>query len=354
MGNYGPGRAGYEWRRACEDMPRLAIPDRPEWDGTPLDGRTILVHHEHGLGDTLQFARYAPLVRRRGGRVILTCQRPLATLLRGSAVADRVVAMGEQGLVTDVQAPLMSLPRIFGTTVETIPADVPYLAADPDLVERWRERLAPIRGFRIGIARRGNPANMLDRSRSFPPAMFEPLARVEGVRVVGLPKGHGAGEVRELGGRFPVHEFGDGAVRGPPTIEDAAAILMGLDPVISRAAPAGRPCPGNRYPPDHGKAVVRASAPIGDHSARSRRAATPVMSATPGHPKPARYLLMTALVPFCYQLPRCEMNDLISLLPNWGASALVVGVVASLLIASIRLRRIRRGAVEVLFGDPKE
>ena len=133
MGDFERGWPEYEWRLKVS---QYAIPSfrQPLWDGSPLDGRTILLHADHGLGDAIQFVRYVPLVRQRGGRVILQCCRPLARLLASSPGIDRVVVLGEDVPDTDVYAPLMSLPRIFGTTLETIPADVPYLF--PDRVAR--------------------------------------------------------------------------------------------------------------------------------------------------------------------------------------------------------------------------
>ena len=158
---------------------------QPLWDGSSLAGRTILLHAEQGLGDTIQFIRYAPLVKRRGGTVILECQPALLRLLQSCAGVDRLLAQGSSLPHFDVHAPLLSLPGILGTTLSTIPAEVPYLFADANLVEHWRqelsrgvnseperqrgkEALAGARVLKVGIAWQGNPIHKNDKQRSIP------------------------------------------------------------------------------------------------------------------------------------------------------------------------------------------
>ena len=133
MGDFERGWPEYEWRLKVS---HFAIPPfrQPFWDGSPLDGRTILLYADHGLGDAIQFIRYVPMVRDRGGRVIVVCARPLARLLASCPGIDRVVVEGEGTADSDVYAPLMSLPGIFGSNLETLPAEVPYLFPDASLV----------------------------------------------------------------------------------------------------------------------------------------------------------------------------------------------------------------------------
>ena len=127
MGDFERGWAEYEWRLKCKEFSIPAF-RQPLWDGSPLDGRVILLYADHGLGDSLQFIfRYAPLVQERGGRVIVACQRPMARLLATCRGIDHVVAEGSLLPNFEVYAPLMSLPGVFGTTLATIPAAVPYL-----------------------------------------------------------------------------------------------------------------------------------------------------------------------------------------------------------------------------------
>jgi tetratricopeptide (TPR) repeat protein len=227
-GDFQRGWAEYEWRWKTEQRPRCDF-SQPLWDGRPLEGKTILLHAEQGLGDAIQFVRYAPLVKQRGGTVIVECPRPLLTLLASCAGIDRLVGRGEELPAFDVQAPLLSLPGIFRTCLETMPADVPYLYADPRLIERWRLELGRSAGFKIGIAWRGSPTHKSDRARSIPLRCFEPLAGLPGVHFFSLQKGAGTEELQEARDRFPVTELGSRL----EDFMDTAAVTSHLDLVIA-------------------------------------------------------------------------------------------------------------------------
>jgi tetratricopeptide (TPR) repeat protein len=137
------------------------------WRGErDIAGKTILLQAEQGLGDTIQFVRYAPLVAERGARVLLGVQPTLKALLTDFPGTQGVIAPGEIVPAIDLQCPLMSLPLAFGTDLASIPADIPYLRADPTLVARWEKRLAARTSPRIGLALSGNPTYGKDRSRS--------------------------------------------------------------------------------------------------------------------------------------------------------------------------------------------
>jgi hypothetical protein len=127
----------------------------------------------------------------------------------------------------------MSLPGLFGTTLATVPAEVPYLTADPALVQTWRQRLAPVAGFKVGIAWQGNPHHPWDRWRSVPLAAFAPLAAVPGVRLLSLQHGPGTGQLTALRGRFPVVELGAGLGAAPGVLAEVAALMASLDLVVS-------------------------------------------------------------------------------------------------------------------------
>jgi Tfp pilus assembly protein PilF len=180
-GNYEEGWVEYEWRWRTREFAMPPYP-QPLWDGSPLLGRTILLHAEQGLGDTIQFIRYASLVQRQGGRVVVRCQEPLVRLLQTCPGIDRVAAHENDLPPFEVHAPLMSLPRLLRTTLATVPAEVPYLAALPGLVESWQREMSFPGEFKVGIVWQGNPENKRDRQRSLPLAHFTRLAGVEGVR----------------------------------------------------------------------------------------------------------------------------------------------------------------------------
>jgi tetratricopeptide (TPR) repeat protein len=230
QGDFARGWPEYEWRWRCRELPPRPFP-QPRWDGGPLEGKTILLQAEQGLGDTIQFVRYAPLVRAHGGTVVVVCQRPLLRLLESCPGIDRLVAQGDPLPPFDVQMPLLSLPLIVRTDLSTLPADVPYLRPDPALVERWHGQLAARPGLKIGIAWQGSGRHRKDRARSIPLGQFEVLARVDGVRLVSLQKGPGSEQRRALADRFPVAELPGLDERVGPFVE-TAAVLPSLDLVV--------------------------------------------------------------------------------------------------------------------------
>jgi tetratricopeptide (TPR) repeat protein len=231
MGDYERGWPEYEWRWRRRNT--VARPfTQPRWDGAPLCGRTILLYSEQGLGDTLQFVRYAALVRERGGTVVLECPGMLRPLLSSCPGVDRIVAEGAAPPAFDVQIPLLSLPAVFGTTVATVPARIPYLAADPALAERWGSELRHYPGYKIGIAWQGNPNHRWDRHRSFALRRAGPLARLEGVRLISLQQVHGLDQLDNCGG-LPIVRLGDDLDGGAGAFMGAAAIMAHLDLVIT-------------------------------------------------------------------------------------------------------------------------
>jgi tetratricopeptide (TPR) repeat protein len=229
LGDYERGWPEYEWRWGSTGLPARKI-NRPEWDGGPLGGKTILLHAEQGLGDTIQFVRYAPLVKARGGKVVFVCQPPLLRLLAQCLGVDRIARQGDPLPPFDVHAPLLSLPRLFGTAAQSIPANVPYLQADPVLVDRWHQRLAPLPGLKVGIAWQGSTRFRLDQYRSVPLKRFAPLARVPGVTLVSLQKGHGSDQAPKA--PFPVVTLDDLDEQSGPFM-DTAAVMKNLDLVVT-------------------------------------------------------------------------------------------------------------------------
>ena len=192
LGDYDKGWEEYEWRWRNKELPTPAVDyPRPVWDGSPLKGEEIFLYAEQGMGDAIQFVRYVPLVQELGGRVILGCDRPIERLF--SQIRDIVKIVTPQSAVTTFacHASLLSLPRIFGTRLETIPAQVPYLRPDKTLSKEWAKRLADVPGLKVGIVWRGNPAQKVNPVRSCPASLLEPLARIPGVRLFSLQKDPG-------------------------------------------------------------------------------------------------------------------------------------------------------------------
>ncbi len=234
LGNFRDGWPLYEWRwQLAEVQPLKRTFGQPLWQGPEsLEGKTILLHAEQGMGDTIQYCRYVPMLAERGARVVLEVQPPLVGLLGSLAGGATIVARGDPLPPFDLHCPLMSVPGRVGTTVETIPARVPYLAADAGRIAFWRERM-PTDGFRIGINWQGNPANRIDHRRSAPLAAFASLARVPGVHLVSLQSHNGLDQLERLPAGMTVATLGNGFDSGPDTFLDAAAAIMSLDLVIS-------------------------------------------------------------------------------------------------------------------------
>lgn len=230
LGNLAEGWEGYEWRfrRANQHARDFA---RELWDGSRLDGRRILLHAEQGLGDSIQFIRYAPEARRRGGTVLVECHAPLVRLFRSVAGPSGLAPRGAPLAEFDCHAPLLSLPRILGTTVENIPRDVPYLHAEPELVRKWALIIRDAAGgaaFKIGLVWAGNPGHRNDRNRSVPPDKLALLAGVPNSVFFSLQQGDAA-DARPR----------DGSLRLVPLPEpltdfaETAAVISNLDLVIS-------------------------------------------------------------------------------------------------------------------------
>ena len=232
QGKFEEGWQEYEWRWKLRNFSTRQT-DRPLWDGSALEGRTILLDAEQGLGDTLQFIRYAPLVQARGGKVVAVCQRPLMQILSNFPGIDRLVAQGEPVPPFDCYLPLLSLPKVFGTTLESVPASIPYLRPDPYLLEQWGRELASFRSFKVGIAWKGSPKNRMDSVRSIPLAAFEPLARVPGVQLISLQKGIGSEQVKEVSDRFDVIDLAQRLDLTAGAFMDTAAVMQHLDLVVT-------------------------------------------------------------------------------------------------------------------------
>jgi tetratricopeptide (TPR) repeat protein len=228
-GRLAEGWPDYEWRSRCKIWEGSPSPyPQPTWDGAELAGRAILLSSEQGLGDAIQFARYAPLVAARGGRVVLGCRPTLKRLFETVPAVERVVADGETFPAPDLQISMMSLPRVFATTLDTIPASAPYLAADAAQREVWRARVARESGaLKVGLVWAGRPENRNDRWRSVSLGALAPLAAVPGVSFYSLQGGEAARQAD--GALFPLVDH-NAELRD---FADIAALVVNLDLVIS-------------------------------------------------------------------------------------------------------------------------
>jgi tetratricopeptide (TPR) repeat protein len=234
-GRFEEGWREFEWRwRTAQFRPADRGFHAPLWRGEPIGERTLLLHGEQGLGDSLQFCRYAALIG-TGARVVLEVQRPLARLMRSLAGPVEVIARGDALPAFDRHLPLVSLPLALGTILETIPAEVPYLAADPADIARWRARLAPLRGLKVGLvwagdARRGQGVvEAIDARRSTSLAAMAPLAGASGVAFVSLQKGEPARQATDPPPGLRLFD----ATQDLKDFADTAALVASLDLVIS-------------------------------------------------------------------------------------------------------------------------
>lgn len=231
-GDFERGWREYEWRWQRTEFVRPVL-RQPAWDGSPLAGRTLLVQCEQGLGDTLQFIRYLPALQAAGDKVLVEVQPPLMQLLADSGIAN-LVTLDRPLPPFDVQAMLMSLPMLLGTKLETIPANVPYLAARKNLIEAWSKRLAHEPGrLKVGIQWQGNPRSPLEPWRSMPLAEFAPLANIPGVQLFSLQQGFGSEQVAPLAATLPLTDWTAELDRTHGPFLDTAALIKSLDLVIT-------------------------------------------------------------------------------------------------------------------------
>jgi tetratricopeptide (TPR) repeat protein len=238
LGEFSLGWPLYEARF---DVPALGNPARhfsaARWRGSePLEGQTLLVYAEQGLGDVIQFCRYLPLLAARGIAVVFEVMPSLKPLLRTLPGTIHLIGRGEPLPPIDHYCPLLSLPLALNTRLDTIPTHVPYLTAEPGRIAHWMQRLKGLQGLRVGIAWQGNPAVeklIWARGRSIPLAALEPLAQLPKVSLLSLQKGPGLEQLRNVPFGERVVDLSAELDRGPDAFLDTAAVMAGLDLVIS-------------------------------------------------------------------------------------------------------------------------
>jgi Flp pilus assembly protein TadD len=243
LGDYEQGWREYEWRWQRKNFPTMwrALP-QPRWTGEDLTGKTLLVHTEQGYGDAIQFVRYVPMLAARGARVVLLCQPAMARLLNGVAGVERIVP----GIASpadlppfDFHCPIMSLPFLFETRLDSVPANIPYLKPEPSLLQHWRakvnvaavgSKIGPrrVNGPKVGLVWAGNPEHINDAHRSATLEHFAPLAGA-GATFYSLQKGPAAVQVTSPPKGMELIDLTEDL----RDFADTAALVSSLDLVIT-------------------------------------------------------------------------------------------------------------------------
>ena len=227
-------KAGFEdfesrWDRSNASA-KSFVSDLPKWTGQNLAKQAIIVWDEQGLGDLIQFSRYLLDLVEAGAEVTLLCRKNMHRLLRTLPKPVRLVEAAGQNECYDFQSALMSLPCGFQTSLETIPAPIPYLHPEPSLVSKWAERIGS-GGFRIGVGWQGN--KYINLQRSIPLPCFAPLAAIDGVRLISLMKDQASVEVEAPEGRFVIEGLGNDFDSGDNSFVDCAAVMENVDLVVT-------------------------------------------------------------------------------------------------------------------------
>jgi tetratricopeptide (TPR) repeat protein len=229
LGNLKDGLKLYEWRwKLGNHGPRSF--SQPEWTGRDIDQLTILLHAEQGFGDTIQFVRYVPLVAESGAKVVVECQKELAPLLQNVEGVQQIIVYGEKLPQFDVHCSILSLPLIFDTTLDSIPARIPYIRADSRSVKNWEGKLRLHgAGYRIGLAWSGRAGKRIESERSCPLRILSPLAELKNTTFYSLQKGRASLKSGLDFSGMNIIDYTDDM----KDFADTAAFIMNLDLVIS-------------------------------------------------------------------------------------------------------------------------
>ncbi len=232
LGDFERGWEGYEARWLEGKSLAEALGARfPKWRGPGRTDERVLVMNDHGFGDTIQFCRYLPLMVAAGSAPTFLCPPRLHRLM-SSLAGVRLVAERTDSERFDAQIPISSLPHAFATRLDSVPASVPYLAAEPERAQKWAARIGA-EGFKIGVVWQGNPNPDVDMARSAPLAAFAPLAAIPGVRLISLQKGYGIEQLDNLPPGMRVETLGDDFDAGPDAFVDTAAAMGALDLIVT-------------------------------------------------------------------------------------------------------------------------
>ena len=232
LGRFDRGWELYEWRSRLPEAPKIHRYAQPTWNGTQdIHGKTLFTYVDQGLGDTIQFARFAKLAQKRGARVVMSVQSTLCRLLSTLGPDIEILGHTEAPPAFDHHCPLASLPGAFKTALDTIPADIPYLQAEPERVAIWQDRLSGP-GFKIGVSWQGSTIKT-GVGRSFPLQALRQAAAIPGVRLISLQQGTGLEQLHSLPAGMRVEIPGENFDAGPDAFVDTAAVMECLDLVIT-------------------------------------------------------------------------------------------------------------------------
>ncbi len=181
----GWAEAEWRWKAAGLDLERVDF-KAPAWRGEDLQGKTLLLWAEQGLGDTIMFCRYVPILAGLGASVLLQAPKPLHPLLSGLHGLAGLFAEGDPLPPFDLQAPLLAVPGRMGTILQTIPGQTPYLHATTERIAAWQDKLKHLKGVKVGLSWRGNPAHANDANRSLPTELLAPLFEVGAISWIGI------------------------------------------------------------------------------------------------------------------------------------------------------------------------
>ena len=228
-GDFKQGWAKFEWRWTSELKAEARQFSRPAWDGKEaLQGKTILLHAEQGFGDTLHFSRYVNMVQALGAKVLLEVQPQLVSVLAGLSGVDVLIARGHELPSFDYHCPLLSLPKVFATDAQTIPASIPYVFSKPELIDNWQERINKSSKPRVGIVWSGSHSHQNDHNRSIPLSRFVDIIQPE-IQFYALQAAFREGD-KHLLKEYPEITLFEAPIEG---FSDTAALISLMDVVIT-------------------------------------------------------------------------------------------------------------------------
>ncbi|HVT89186.1 MAG TPA: tetratricopeptide repeat protein [Tepidisphaeraceae bacterium] len=230
QGDFEQGWIEHEWRSRAPELGLAWIQClQPQWDGRDLEGQTILLWTEQGFGDTIQMARYAPMVAAKGGKVLLRVQAPLLRIMQSLSGVEQLSSDAKPLPHFDVHCPLLSLPKCFGTNSSNIPADIPYLRADQSLVAQWQKRLRKENRSKVGLVWSGFANNRNNFNRSTTLDALSILAQAGDFCFISLQKGPAAEQTKNPIDGLSLVDWTNELV----DFADTAALIQNLDLVIS-------------------------------------------------------------------------------------------------------------------------